>query len=167
MFETFALKAGGLLIAGAASIAVGFAAGEAWEHGSPWGLAAQRDKLKASIPALVAKGRQDGADAQAAADKLAFAKWSADLAACRAGRAADADAASQDLARASTFASTQASAAYRLGRSTCGAKTDATPLPGAPPADPGGVRDPGADFRTLFGAGAYTPAGANPVPGGR
>lgn len=167
MFETFALKAGGLLIAGAASIAVGFAAGEAWEHGSPWGLAAQRDKLKASIPGKVAQGRQDGADAQAAADKPAFAKWSTDLAACRAGRAADATAASKDLARASTFASTQATAAYRLGRSTCGAKTDATPSTGGPIAVPGGVRDPGADFRSLFSAGAYTPAGAGPVSGGR
>lgn len=167
MFEKLALKAGGVLIAGAATFALGVAFTEAFERGSPWGLQAAKDRLEASIPGKLAKARQEGAAAQAEADRPAFEKWSADLKACRTARETDATEASRDLAKASTFASTQASAAYRLGRSTCGAKTNANPTPGGPGAVAGGVREQPDDFRTLFGSGAYTPAGADPMSGRR
>jgi hypothetical protein len=158
-----------------ACAAVGFGAAEAYEHRGKtpkplsWaigqGLRYQRDQITAGIPAQLAKARQAGADAQAKADKPEFDKWSAALMQCREARQADTAKETDALSRAATFASTQTSVAYRLGRASCGV-TDNAQNPnhaGGGPA-PGGVRPQaaaGADFRTIFASGAYTPARAH------
>lgn len=164
----------GPVLMGVGLFAFGFAAAEAWEHRPPQGfplsivgqgLKTQRDRLAASIPAIKVAARQEGMTAQANADRPAFDKWSAALKTCDAQRTADRDAAAAAIDRARASSSSQASAAYRLGRATCGAPNAASPSPAGPPVA-GSVRD-APDFRSIFGAGAYTPAAGGSVPPGR
>lgn len=159
----------GPLIAGAVAFGVGFGACEAYEHKAPWGLAHQRDKLRDSIPGKIAEGKAAGIKAQADADKAAFGQWSASLAECRAARENDTNGAARDLDKARAFTSSQAAAAYRLGRATCSGggnakKTD--PATGGGQPGDGGVRPP-ADFRTIFGGGAVAAPEAHPLPARR
>lgn len=141
---------------------VGFGAAESYEHKAPWGLTHQRDRAVASIPGKEAVARAAGIAAQVAADKPAFAQWSATLAACRSTSA-------QAVADADAFTSNQARAAYRLGLKSCGvAHASADPVAATDPAsDPSGVREPSDDFAFLYRGGAFTPAvvpGSGPSP---
>lgn len=147
--------------------AVGFGVAEGWEHrphqGFPLmllgqGLKAQLVAEKASEPAKLAKAEQDGANAQALADKAAFGKWDAALKKCSADAKAARDGAAEDLGASEKFANTQASAAYRLGRASCGdpAHASSPPRP-SPGGQPGSVRDASDDLSALVGAGAFTP----------
>ena len=154
----------GPLVAGAAAIAVGVGMGEAYEHKAPWGLEAQRDAARAALPKARAAGYKDGSDAQAALDKTAFDQWAADLNSCRADAKATRDAQAQAIAANAKFTSAQASAAYRLGRASCG-DPNAPASDHAPPG-PGGVLHSGGDFLDDFAPAAYTPGGQAPVPGG-
>lgn len=147
----------GFLIAGS----IGFAAAETYEHKAPWGLS---HKLTAAIVQQTNRynnGVHDGIVAQIAADKAVFALW-----AKRVDQddriAADARSAAADaLARADANTSKQASAAYNLGRATCGAShvpsQPSRPGPDHPAASVlyGGQS---GDFSDLVAAGAYTPA---------
>lgn len=162
-----------------AAAAVGFGAAESWEHTnhpaifgwSPFGqsLGTQLASEKAAEPAKLAAATKAGIAQQTASDATAFAKWG-DAVKTANQTATDArNAAAQAANQAAAATSKQASAAYQLGRATCGAPTNAsspTVAPGG--ASPsGGVHDaPGDDFATLFAAGAYAPAAAGPVPAG-
>lgn len=148
--------------------AVGFGAAEGWEHRKHesfplsllgQGLKAQLVAEKASEPAKLAAAQQAGADAQAKSDKAAFSQWSAALQKCTADAKATRDSSAQDLVSAEKFATVQSSAAYRLGRASCGAPSHGpSSSPGAQPgAQPGGVRNPPDDLSALVGAGAFTP----------
>ena len=155
----------GPLIGAAAMIAVGVGVGEVYEHKAPWGLEAQRDAARADLPKARAAGYHDGAAAQAALDKTAFDRWAADLKTCRDAAQASRNAQADAITAAAKFTSAQASAAYRLGRSSCGdphaPAADRSAVPGS-----GGVQLPGPDFADDFDPAAYAPGSEAPVPGG-
>lgn len=134
---------------------------ETFEHQAPWGMAHALSREIAAEPAKLAAAKKEGIDAQAATDRASFQAWSSSLEACNSARSAAQEAAAAAQSRADAQTSTQASAAYRLGRATCGgnanASTPSHPMPGAPGAA-GGVRDDGDDFADAFGSGSFTAA---------
>lgn len=150
-----AAKALAPFLGGLAVAAAGFGGAEVYEHTAPWGLEHQRDAIRAGIPALEATAAKSGAAQQAAADGPVFAKWGASLAECQAAQKSARDAQAAAIAAGDHFTSTQAAAAYRLGRSTCNiGAPNAPPPPGSSPvAGPGGVPDAPDDFADAFGAG--------------
>lgn len=158
---TLALKLAPFAIAAV----VGAGMAEGYEHKAPWGLGPTRARLEASIPALEKTASQQGATAQAALDKAAFDDWSTQLASCRADATTARDALAAAQSRADAFTSTQSSAAFRLGRASCGG-THATTTPGTTggPAS-GGLRGDD-DFGAVFGSAAFTAPGKAALPGG-
>ena len=161
--------------------AIGFGAAEAWEHHThptifgfaPFGqsLSTQLADEKASEPAKLQLATQAGIAQQTKSDAVAFANWKAALDTANATATSARDAAAQAAQQAQAATSKQASAAYQLGRATCGAPPNATlsgsSVPSGGNLPSGGVRDAGADdFATLFAAGAYAPAAQAAVPGG-
>ena len=143
----------GPLLGALALVAGGFGAGEAYEHTAPWGLEAQRDAARASVLTAEANAAKAGAAGQAAADKSAFDQWAARLDACQASVKTSRDDQASAITAAEKNTSLQASAAYRLGRASCGAPNAPSPPPGSGPR-PAGVRNaPSDDFADAF-AGA-------------
>lgn len=147
----------GPIIGGVAIFAVGFGAAEIYEHRAPWSLAHQRDHLRdVVVPQARKDGEAAGIKSQAAADKAAFNKWDAALKACRDAAKAARDAEAAKIAAADKFTSAQASAAYRLGRASCGAH-DANPNPPPGPVAALGVLRDDTDFASAFGGSAAPP----------
>ncbi len=155
-------KAIPFLITAAVVMAAGFAAAEVYEHRAPWGLGQQLSDLRDSIPdklkAERTAGEAAGAKAQADHDAPVFQQWADQLQQCRSDRDAARTRAAQATQRAEAGTGAQVSAAYQLGRATCGA-SNANPSP-----DPVGdliarsvSASPGADLGDLINAGAYTP----------
>lgn len=147
----------------------GFGAGELYEYKAPWGLYAQRNKLRdrldAEIPAAHRLGFAEGLKAQVAADAKAFVQWGDVLKSCRIETKAARDAAALSQKKLESFASAQASASFRLGRATCGKSTNApATLPGSPPPPPAGPIVPGRlpapgpddDLGAIANSGAVT-----------
>lgn len=159
---------------------VAFGAGIAFEHrpvqGFPFnligqGLAVQRDAALTRVGA--AERDRDAARAEVRTVRAGYLPWVVDLNACRTGRITDRAAASNSLTGAAQFASTQARAAYDLGRASCPRPSGARPNAPAPdyprgPADPidDRLRDAAADdLRGLFTVGAYAPGRAPDLSG--
>lgn len=143
-----------------AAAAVGFAAAETYEHKVPWGL---KHKLTAAVNQQTNRynnGVRDGIVSQVAADKTVFDAWARRVAKADSDLLDARNATADALTRAQANTSKQASAAYNLGRATCGAATHATPSTSQPGADrpPGSVLYDGqsGDFADLIAAGAYT-----------
>lgn len=166
----------GLLASGAASIAlkmlpwvatagVGLAAGIAYEHKAPWALGGQLSRLQASIPSLTTQAAKAGADGQTKVDAAAFQQWSARVADLNTQLTAARDQQSQAIATGDAYAAKQTSAAFQLGRASCGSTNASNSHPG-PGGKPSGV-PVGTDLASLFQPGAYTPAADPSVPGSR
>lgn len=145
-------KALGPLLGAAALIVAGFGAAEAYEHLAPWGLEHQRDAVRASIPAMEAAAAKAGALGQSAADKSAFDAWATQLSDCEGGAKTARDAQASAIAASDKTTSLRASAAYRLGRASCGDPHAAVASPSSG-VQSGSVRQPaGDDFADVFGA---------------
>lgn len=135
---------------------VGFGAAEVYEHSAPWGLRAQRDRIRDSIPEKTRLAFEAGVTAQAQADAPAFAQWRTNLSKCEAARDAARNEAAGAIADANAIARTEAARAFRLGRATCGATDATSPSPGPSP-DAGGLLADD-DLLESYRPGSFTPA---------
>lgn len=143
------------LIPGLAMVAAVFAMGMAAERN--YGTGAKLVDLRKSLPDQLETARKAGLKAQADVDRPVFDKWDAALAECRLAQSKVSQAAAAAITGSDAFTNTQAAAAYRLGRATCGADHAPATDP-AVPADAGGMHDSDEDFAHAFARGAFTPS---------
>lgn len=166
-----AVKGGKLvaMLAGTAIVAaVGFGAAEVYEHKAPWGLMAQRDRLRDSIPGIRDKAWKDGAMAQFKTDEYTInTKWRPALEKCESLRTEASKNAAAQLDRRVADNATSRTAAYRLGQATCGANNAKTPTPGSGAASPVGVLDDSDDLASILSAAAYAPGRTGVGPSSR
>lgn len=137
-------------------IAVGGGTAEWVEHRAPWGLSAQKRRVEESIPRREMLARNE----QLRVDKIVVATWDTALRACGQARSEDALQQLHDLEVARRTTATSRSAAYRLGRASCGVNNASpTTEPGSDsgPA-PVGLPDGDTDLAAVLAGASYRPA---------
>lgn len=151
-------KLTGWLIGLAATIGVGFATAEVYEHKVPWGLGPQLSRLHSSLPARDAQNQKTGADAQLKSDQTTLTQWQASLAECRSGQTSASTSTAAQLDAALSIAKKSQSAAYELGRATCKGPTDAKTPPAGSVLPGAGVLPGDTDLGAALAVSAYAPA---------
>lgn len=149
------LGVGPLLAGVGVAAALGAAGAEIYEHTVPWGLGPKMERLRDSIPGKVAKAHSEGLRDQLEADRESFRKWDTALGQCNKLRKEESEAAAVQLTAAKKTFTSSRTAAYELGRASCGVP-DAKPPPGVSPSAVG-VRN-NEDLRTILAPAAYAPA---------